>query len=344
MKKVSVIIPVYGVEKYIAQTLESVLAQTYENLEILIINDESPDRSIEICQQYTDSRIKIIHQKNRGLAGARNTGIRHATGEYLAFLDGDDLWLPEKIAQQVQHLETSPHVGVSFCRSAFIDEFGKPLGTYQMPKFTGITAPYLMCRNPVGNGSAPVIRRETLEAIKYESDKQGSKEFCYFDDEFRRSEDIECWIRIVLQTNWQVEGIPDALTLYRVNAGGLSASVFDQLDSWEAVIAKTRTYAPTVVKKWENLARAYQLRYLARRAVRLKNGKLAVHLTHRAIKTHWQILLQEPSKTLITIAAAYLLFLLPQSLYHWSEKIALEITGKRQKKRIYQEQISRISA
>jgi glycosyltransferase involved in cell wall biosynthesis len=337
MKKVSVIIPVYNVEAYIAETLDSVLAQTYSNLEIIIVDDESPDRSIDICRRYSDPRIQIVQQKNRGLAGARNTGIRHATGEYIALLDSDDLWLPDKIQKQVTHLESCPQVGVSFCRSAFIDERSQPLGTYQMPRLRDITAPYLMCRNPIGNGSAPMIRREVFDAIAYESDRYGVLETFYFDDNFRQSEDIECWIRIVIQTGWQIEGISDAMTLYRVNAGGLSANILKQLESWEQVIAKTRTYAPDVVAQWENRARAYQLRYLARRAVRLKDGVMAVKLTHRALRTNWQILWEEPQRTLITIAAAYLLFLLPKPLYRWSEAIALKITGANQKRQILQE-------
>jgi glycosyltransferase involved in cell wall biosynthesis len=340
MKKVSVIIPVYNVEQYVAQTLESVLAQTYTNLEIIIVDDETPDRSIDICRRYADPRIQIIQQKNRGLAGARNTGIRHATGDYIALLDSDDLWLPNKIQRQVEHLESSPHVGVSFCRSAFIDDLGKPLGTYQMPRLKDITAPYLMCRNPIGNGSAPMIRREVFDAIAHISDRYGTTEKFYFDDSFRQSEDIECWIRIVIQTGWKIEGISEAMTLYRVNTGGLSANILKQLESWEQVIAKTRTYAPEIVGQWEQRARAYQLRYLARRAVRLKDGTMAVRLIHRALRTNWQILREEPQRTLVTIAAAYLLFLLPKPIYGWSEAIALKVTGASQKRQILQEGLS----
>lgn len=340
MKKVSVIIPVYGVEKYIAATLQSVLNQTYKNFEILIIDDASPDKSIQICQQSGDPRIKIIHQANRGLAGARNTGIRHAQGEYLAFLDGDDLWLPQKLEKQIAHLENSPHVGVSFCRSAFIDEVGNPLGTYQMPKLKGITTPYLLCRNPVGNGSAPIVRRQVFEAIKFSDNLHGSVEDFYFDEHFRQSEDIECWIRISIQTNWQIEGISEALTLYRVNSGGLSANMLKQLDSWEKVIEKTRSYSPEIVSQWETLARAYQLRYLARRAVRLQDGSMAVQLVNRALATNWRILLEEPRRTLISLAAAYFLWLLPQSLYTSIEAVALKSTGATQKRQILQEQSS----
>jgi glycosyltransferase involved in cell wall biosynthesis len=344
MKKVSVIIPVYGVEKYIATTVQSVLDQTYKNFELLIIDDASPDQSIAICEQFTDPRIKIIRQANRGLAGARNTGIRNAQGEYLAFLDGDDLWLPEKLEKHVAHLEKSPTVGISFSRSAFINEAGQPLGTYQMPKLKGITVPHLLCRNPVGNGSAPVIRREVFEAIKFQDNLYGCVEDFYFDENFRQCEDIECWIRIAIQTNWEMEGIPEALTLYRVNSGGLSSNMLKQFYFWEKVIEKTRSYAPEVVNRWEPLARAYMLRYLARRAVRLQDGSMAVKMVNQALVTNWRILFEEPRRTLLTIAAAYLLVLLPPFLYSSIEHIALKSTGATQRRRILQERSSTVSS
>ncbi len=339
MKLVSVIVPTYNVEQYIAKTIKSILAQTYTNFELLVINDESPDRSVEICQQFKDPRIKIISQKNRGLAGARNTGIRHAKGDYLAFLDSDDLWLPEKLEKHVKHLESSPTVGISFSRSAFIDVNDKELGIYQMPKLKDITAEHLLCRNPIGNGSAPVIRRETLDEIKFEDNIHGEIEDFYFDDRFRQSEDIECWIRIAIQTKWQIEGIPEALTLYRVNTEGLSANIFKQLASWEKVIDKTRQYAPELLEKWENTARAYQLRYLARRAVRLRDGKTAIELIFRALKTDFSILFGEPRRTLLTLFAACLLRILPLSLYSQFENLGLKITGLMQEKRIEREQL-----
>ncbi len=327
MKLVSIIIPVYNVENYIEETIKSVLAQTYQNFEVLIIDDESPDRSIEICQQFEDSRLKIIRQKNRGLAGARNTGIRNAQGEYLAFLDSDDLWLPEKLARHLQHLESNPQLGVSFCRSEFINDQGESLGIFQMPKLTDITPSHLLCRNPVGNGSAPVIRKEVFADICFQDNLHGEVENFYFDEHFRQSEDIECWLRIVAETNWHLEGLPEALTLYRVNGEGLSANLFKQFDSWEQMVIKHRDRSPQLLAKWENPARAYQLRYLARRAVRLKDAKMAVKLSHDAMKTHWQIILSEPNKTVMTLFAAYLLKLLPTSFYQSCENLAVKLTG-----------------
>ncbi len=342
MNKVSVILPVYRVEKYIGAAVESVLEQTYKDFELIIVDDGSPDRSVEICQQFTDPRIKIIRQENRGLAGARNTGIRHAQAEYFAFLDGDDLWLPEKLEKNVEHLQNSPDVGVSFSRSALIDEAGKFLGTYLMPRLKEITPSRLLLENPVGNGSSAVIRREVFEAIKFQDNLYGNMEDCYFDEHFRQSEDIECWLRIAIQTNWQIEGIPEALTLYRVNLGGLSANLLKQLEYMERVIEKTRSYAPELIAEWEALAKAYHLRYLARSAVRLQAGSMAVKLVNQALAAYWRLLFEEPRRTLMTLVAAYLLWLLPQLLYCQIEALAAKITGVTQKRRIFQDQLRQV--
>ncbi len=338
MKNVSVIIPVYGVEKYIAATVQSVLEQTYKNFELIIVDDGSPDRSLEICQQFSDPRIKIICQPNQGVCAARNTGVHHAQGDYLAFLDGDDLWLPQKLEKHVEHLENSPTVGVSFSRSAFIDEAGQPLGLYQMPKLRGINPPLILCRNPVGNGSVPVIRREAFEGIRFQVNFCGIASDCYFDEQLHHFEDVECWLRIALKTDWQTEGIPEALTLYRVNSKGASTNLLKQLDDLEKVLEKTRSYAPDLIAKYGDPAKAYELRKLARWAVRLQDAPTAVEMSHRALSTHWHILVEEPRRTLLTLTAAYLLLLLPKSLYQYLENRAIKLTSLNQSRRILQDQ------
>ncbi len=327
MKKVSVIVPVYKVESYIKSTIQSVLNQTYENFELIVIDDGSPDRSVEVCQQFTDPRITVIRQANRGLAGARNTGIRHAQGTYLAFLDGDDLWLPNKLEKHVHHLESSLNVGLSFSRSEFIDESGTRSGTYTKPKLVGITPPDLLRDNPIGNGSAAVLKRDVLDAIAFQGNLFGSEETFYFDEQFRQAEDLECWLRIAIQTEWQIEGISDVLTLYRVNSGGLSANLLKQFNFLEKVLEKTRTYAPDLIAEWEGSARAYMLRYLARSAVRMKSSSMAINLIHRALISHWKIVLEQPRRTVMTLAAAYLLKLLPQSTYQQIERFTTKRTG-----------------
>ncbi|MDS3859216.1 glycosyltransferase [Thermosynechococcaceae cyanobacterium BACA0444] len=336
MPKVSVIVPVYQVEAYIADTIGSILGQTLTDFEVLLVDDGGQDRSIEICHSFTDPRIKIISQANRGLAGARNTGIRQAQGDYLAFLDGDDLWLSEKLAHHVAHLDANHHVGISFSYSAFIDQDGQPLGIYQTPQLTDIDPVQVICRNPISNGSTPVIRRQVLSDIGFPATIGDEIETWYFDETFRQSEDIECWLRIALTTSWQIAGLGEVLTLYRVNTGGLSANIENQLAAWERVITKTRSYAPDFIGKWESLARAYQLRYLARRAVRMRVGKTAVDLIKRAFQSDARILWQEPKRTLLTLAAAYFVKTLPESIYLWLENQAMTMTGTTPKKRLHQ--------
>jgi glycosyltransferase involved in cell wall biosynthesis len=331
MKKVTVIIPAYGVERYIAATIRSVLAQTYCNFELLIVDDGSTDRSLEICRQFTDRRIRILRQPNRGPAAARNLGIRQAVGAYIALLDGDDLWAPEKLEKHVAHLENNPEIGVSFCRSALIDEAGKSLGIYQViTKLNDVTPLDLLCRTPIGNGSVPVIRQEVLQAIRYVDQTTG--EICYFnpDRQLHPSEDVECWMRIALKTSWKIVGISEALTLYRVNSKGCSANLWKKLQSWEKMLAEVRSYGTGQTQQYHAPAMSYQFRHLARRAVTLRDGAIAVQMIHRALFTYPQILREEAARTLQTLVAAYLVWLLPDRFYQQFEAAAMQLMGAKQ--------------
>ncbi|MDQ1143763.1 glycosyltransferase involved in cell wall biosynthesis [Bacillus sp. SORGH_AS 510] len=97
--KVSVIVPIYNVEKFLSKCIETIINQSYKNLEIILVDDGSPDRSGEICDEYAakDKRIKVIHQKNSGVSSARNAGINAATGDYVCFADGDDYLMPDYV-------------------------------------------------------------------------------------------------------------------------------------------------------------------------------------------------------------------------------------------------------
>ncbi len=330
----SVIMPVYNVEEFVAEAIRSVLQQTFCDFELIIVNDCATDNSLSICQQFNDPRIKLIqHEHNRGLAGARNTGIRHAQGQYLAFLDSDDSWHSDKLTKHFIHLESHPEVGLSFSRSAFMEADGTPANCFQMPRFKAISADYLFCHNPVGNGSAPVVRAATMRDIRFiGEDINGQNEF-YFDESFRRSEDIECWLRIALTTNWKIEGIRQPLTNYRLNAGGLSASLYKQFESWQMLLEKAHQYAPEFAKKNQKKAKAYQLRYLARQAIRLKDGKAAMHFWQSAIKQDCHFLIEQPGKSSITFFATYLLWLLP-SLFGRTERLGMYCWGMMQKMKI----------
>jgi len=251
---VSVIMPVYNVEKYVAKSILSVLKQTYTDFELVIVIDGSTDCSEQICRTFFDHRIRIVVQKNRGLAGARNTGIRESKGDYIAFIDSDDLWHPEKLSEHVTHLNNEPDVGISYCMSELIDDNDAKLGVIQSPKLYQISFEDILCRNPIGNGSAPVIKREVFKHIEFERYYKGVKEPCYFDESFRQSEDIECWLRMVCKSTYRFEGIPQVLTLYRANSGGLSANLKQQYKSWNRVIDKISKLAPRKMFDYESKA------------------------------------------------------------------------------------------
>lgn len=327
MPKVSVVIPLYQTERYILEAIRSVQDQTFRDHEIIVVDDGSSDRGPEIVKRLQDRRLRVVHQENRGLAGARNTGVREARGEYIALLDADDLWLPEKLEKLVARLDADPRVGVAFSSSAFIDDDGRAVGLIQKPANRLIDAAHVFCRNPVGNGSAPVIRRATLDDIAFHDERYGRT--CWFDESFRQSEDIECWTRIAATDRWSFAFVDEPLTLYRIASGGLSANLEKQLETWRRFRAKVKVYAPELEARAGDLAEAYQLRYLARRAVRSRDGGAALRLAFGAVRLAPSILLAEPSRTLVTLAAAIARRMLPDRMFGSIERAAIGVTARR---------------
>lgn len=165
---VSVIIPVYNGRRFIGAAIESALAQTYNPIEIIVVDDGSTDDSVSIVREYQqqDDRIQLICQANRGVAAARNTGIQNSKGTYVAPLDADDIWFPDKIEAQVEVMERSgPQVGLVYAWSAAIDESGKCTGSVNANHFEGQVFANILFGNFVGNGSAPLIRMECFERL-----------------------------------------------------------------------------------------------------------------------------------------------------------------------------------
>jgi len=318
----SIVMPMYNVEKYVSTAIESVLTQSFEEFELICIDDGCTDNTFEIVSAFDDPRIRIVRQKNRGLSGARNTGINNCQGIYIAFLDSDDFWHSEKLAIHLTHFRDNPRLGVSYSASNFVDEEDRELGIGQHPKIKDISAVDIFCRNPIGNGSAPIIRYSVLVAISRSEFIDDEKRITYFDESMRQSEDVELWLRIALTTDWKFEGIKKGLTYYRVNASGLSANLNKQFDAWNYSVNKGRSLHEEFYQKWYSLACAYQKRYLARRAVQSRNGFLAINLINEALLTNWKILREEPIRTVVTYGCA-ILCVLPKWIYEPIERFAM---------------------
>lgn len=209
MDKVSIIIPVYNCEKYIEHTLKSVLNQAYKNFEVLVVDDASTDRSMEIIKQYAkkDTRIKIFNMpQNSGVSACRNLAISKASGRYIAFLDSDDIWPENKLANQLFFMKKH-HIALSHTSYSFIDESGKPMKTGQVDVDFIVDKAKYMKTTQIGL-STVMIDRQMIPEIKFPNDR----ELC---------EDARTWMSFLRQ-NKKFYGLNQVLMFYRVRQHQLS--------------------------------------------------------------------------------------------------------------------------
>lgn len=169
---ISVVIPLYNKEEQIAYTLQSVFAQTFQNFEIVIVDDGSTDNSVEAVEKFDDSRIRLIHQTNTGVSAARNRGIEETRGELIAFLDADDEWMPEYLATQYGLYQKYPECSVYACNYEFRDSEGKVTPTIirklSFEGEDGILSNYFevaSCSHPPLWTSAVVVKKSVIQAI-----------------------------------------------------------------------------------------------------------------------------------------------------------------------------------
>lgn len=201
MTKVSIIIPAYNAMRYLPQTLDSVLQQTFTDFEVVIINDGSSDSIVEWAPQSKDSRIRLITQDNQGVSAARNKGIVNSTSEYIAFLDADDLWAPEYLKKQVNYLDKHPNISVVYTWTQLIDENGNSINRIFASHASGMIWKELLGYDVISTGSSAMLRRQCVEDV-------GG-----FDIQLAHAEDLDFWLRIA--KNYEFGVIKEALTSYR---------------------------------------------------------------------------------------------------------------------------------
>jgi glycosyltransferase involved in cell wall biosynthesis len=232
MPKVSVVIPAYNAMRYLPETLESVLQQSFTDFEVLIVDDGSTDQIQRWVAQLSDGRVRLIAQENQGVAVARNTGIVQAQGEYIAFVDADDLWEPTKLEKQVQYLEAEPALGLVHTWMAVIDEQGQPTGRVMTSKATGNVWTHLVERNTVACASV-MVRRTCFDQVGLFS----PRDVCPVD-----VEDWEMWIRIAACYPFAV--IPEPLLQYRQHPHNTSKDWRSIEQAYQIVIEKAFQSAP----------------------------------------------------------------------------------------------------
>lgn len=203
MPKVSVIIPTYNREDFICETIQSVLDQTYKDFEIIVVDDGSKDNTKKKLGVF-GSKIKLIEQKNSERAVSRNNGVKNSNGEYIAFLDSDDLWLKDKLEKQIEILDNDKNTILTYGQSLRIDEKSKKIkiAKRQLEGFSGEVFEKLLNRNFIVSAT-PMIRREYFEKT------------IGFETKYIPYEDWEFWLRFSLLGKFYFINKP--LSYYRIH-------------------------------------------------------------------------------------------------------------------------------
>lgn len=183
MDLISVIVPIYKVEPYLDRCIRSIVEQTYKNLEIILVDDGSPDNCPAMCDAWTakDSRIKVVHKENGGLSDARNAGLAVATGEYISFIDSDDYIAPEFVAELYEAMAQT-EADIAECATAYVDETGKVLRQRDTAPVTQMDKLEALRRLVLEDGIYQTVwnklyRRTVIEGILFEKGKHHEDDF-----------------------------------------------------------------------------------------------------------------------------------------------------------------------
>lgn len=206
--EVSVVIATYNMGRYLAEAVNSVLAQPDVDLEVVVVDDGSTDDTLEVMTAFAaDPRVRLIAQENRGQPRAKNAGIRASRGRFIAFCDADDYWLPDKLALQLPLFERNPRIGVVCSGTLALHEDGEVRSHPHAPLQRGRILEALFLRNLIPFGTA-VVRRECLEQVGL------------FDESIAMGIDWDLWLRVAV--DWEFDFTPEPTYVYRIWDGQMS--------------------------------------------------------------------------------------------------------------------------
>ena len=278
--KVSVVIPSYNAARYVVTAVESVLAQTFKDYEILVVDDGSTDDTKEVLNKYGDS-IRYLYKPNGGVSSARNYGIEESRGKYVALLDADDFWMPEKLAKQIAVLEADENIGLCYASTEKVAEnLQTVLGYIEAKTYEDYCEALLLNLNIVaGSCSSAVVRRDVTQKTNG------------FDAEFSTCADWEYWLRLSLLTKFAP--VAEYLVKYRVVAGSMSSDPFVSKRDTEGVLRKffAMPNLPEKYKKLEKKSLSNNLMVVSGEF--LHNGKIV-----ESVRCMWESLRLYPQNIL----------------------------------------------
>lgn len=269
--QVSVVMPAFNVAPFILESVRSVLGQSFRDLELIVVDDGSVDGTADRLLGVRDPRLRVIRQANGGSSSARNSGIRLASGEYVGFLDADDLWSPNKLETQIAFLEQHPEVDLTFSRSELIDEDGNATGRTSAAVSGKVTLQDLLTENVINNGSAVVMRRKALDLAGH------------FDAELKACVDWDLWLRVAMLRPRNTFCVNGLLTKYRLRSGQITKDWQRMEAGWRKMFAKMLQGAGPEVDIVANKARAKFYRYLAYIAYENHDYATSSRLLRRAL-------------------------------------------------------------
>lgn len=282
---VSVIVPAYNAENFIGETLNSVLSQTYEKIEVIVVDDGSRDLTAAIVKNAAsrDRRLKLLRQSNLGVAAARNLAIERSSGEYIAPIDADDLWYPSKIEKQILSLESAgPKAGASYCWCVSINERGKVLGLGPRWDLEGEVYQPLVLRNFIGNASVPLFRCEYLRRIGgYNAELRARNA--------QGCEDWEICLRLAEICEFRV--VKEYLSAYRCYTQSMSYDHSAMAKSYALVIDDVQRRHPEIADRVYRWSKGMFYLYLATKSNACGDLRTSYRWLLRAIRQDWSALL-----------------------------------------------------
>lgn len=301
MPIISVIIPVYNGETTIKETIESVLNQTFNDFELIIINDGSQDSTLEIINSINDTRIKVSSFLNSGVSASRNRGLAKAQGEFISFLDADDLWTQDKLELQLKALQSHPHAALAYSWSDWIDKSGQFLRAGGHITVNGKVYDKLIIRDFIESGSNPLIRKQALEQV-------GS-----FDCSITHGEDWEMWLRLAVV--YEFVAVPYPQVLYRISQNSASFDILKMEAGSRQIIERVFAQAPELAHlKRKTLGSRYK--YLMFKALEgtlnRKNGLTAGRFLLQALQYDLELLGRTKIMAIILVKIAVAILMPPQ--------------------------------
>jgi glycosyltransferase involved in cell wall biosynthesis len=249
---VSVVIPAYNAEDFLSHTLTSILQQSYQNIEVIVVDDGSKDSTADIVKSFTqsDSRVTLLSQLNSGVSSARNLGIKHSQGELIAFIDADDIYYPQAL-EKLTHimLQTDESIGVVYTWSAHIDDSGNLTAGCNCSLLDGEVYDELLNMNFIGNASAALVRRCCI-------DKVGG----YDCEMLPGCADWDFYLR--LAEHYQFKVVPEFLIGYRKLATSMSRSCSAMEKSYEQVIENAQRRNPAISTEFSHTSKSFYFIYL----------------------------------------------------------------------------------